>query len=824
MSTLQSLLGLDTSNPFFEVLINPEMPDELLVHFGMRLLEKVHKGKIEEKLLAARLYNAGFSRKHLTEALGFDRKTMRRWGQALISGDAERLVRAFAGQGAERRMTPMLEHYVRATYREVVGEMGCHSNEFLRKELKVKFKQEFCHEVIRRILRDEDEKMKPVTTDTEPAADTAGGAPAADAERSAPDFLIPAPAATVDEALSVLAAAVGSRMSAPSAEEPSMRDDSCDCPQYPRLPQPGKCDNSPFPDAVTRAAFPTIKGKKGAPLLCHHAGLTLCRILIDGVTAGLGDSTDIIRQWIAMILCGCMNIENGRSLNYPALEILLGEQMWSSDRQREKLRSIAQEDVALAILERGIRMTRAECLSTFLYDPHSIEYTGQLKTLLGWLGSSHKIAKAYYQDFIHTTAGEPVFVRIDDNYSDIRERFKANVVKFRSILGGDRTRRLTFVVDRAIYDVEYLADLKLNHALEIITWEKNYRRGQWDALDRNDVRAIKINLTRNGELDTVTHTVSYVRRSWAKKPSFSQFIVMLGKPGKDPVELSVICTDSDRSDADCLIPILRRWLQENDFMFLDRLGINEITSYKSFSYEEIAEGLQDREMASKERKSLCAKRLSLRKELGLALVACEEFNQEAALRQAGWDDDTRQIEEDAKSPPTDDEGIRGRRRKLKTSMAAFGRRRKSFMEKNESRQSELRRSITELNEGIAGQEESVSRLEQIIKNEYRKLNFMPKTIMDCVKIVARNIIYNRLSAFRPIYDNRRNDHVILRELIESTGHIHEDAVSVVVSLYPSRHFPKEVKGKILDFLFDVSLEANRFYKPGKTIVFKLHEN
>ena len=146
------------------------------------------------------------------------------------------------------------------------------------------------------------------------------------------------------------------------------------------------------------------------------------------------------------------------------------------------------------------------------------------------------------------------------------------------------------------------------------------------------------------------------------------------------------------------------------------------------------------------------------------------------------------------------------------------------MEKNESRQSELRRSVTELNEGIAGQEESVSRLEQIIKNEYRKLNFMPKTIMDCVKIVARNIIYNRLSAFRPIYDNRRNDHVILRELIESTGHIHEDAVSVVVSLYPSRHFPKEVKGKILDYLFDVSLEANRFYKPGKTIVFKLHEN
>lgn len=258
-------------------------------------------------------------------------------------------------------------------------------------------------------------------------------------------------------------------------------------------------------------------------------------------------------------------------------------------------------------------------------------------------------------------------------------------------------------------------------------------------------------------------------------------------------------------------------------MFLDRLGLNEITSYKSLSYEEIAADLQDREMVNKERKSLCAKRLGMRKELGLALVAFEEFNKEGALRQSEWEDAARQIEEEAKSLSADDQGIRGRRRKLKALEAAFGRRRKSFLDKNERLRSELWRRLAELDAGIAGQEASVSRLEQIIESEYRKLNFMPKTIMDCVKIVARNIIYNRLNAFRPIYDNRRNDHIILRELIESTGHIHEDAATVAVSLYPSRHYPREVRGKIMDFLLGVSIEANRFYKPGKTIVFKLHK-
>ena len=80
MSQLQPLLGLDKSNPFLEVLIDPSYPDEALVHFGTRLLEKVRLGKdsVEAKLLAGRLYNAGFKRKVLVEKFGWDRKTIQK--------------------------------------------------------------------------------------------------------------------------------------------------------------------------------------------------------------------------------------------------------------------------------------------------------------------------------------------------------------------------------------------------------------------------------------------------------------------------------------------------------------------------------------------------------------------------------------------------------------------------------------------------------------------------------------------------------------------------------------------------------------------------
>ena len=818
MRELHSLLGLDKSNPMFEILIDSEIPDELLVHFGMHLLEKVYRGKVEEKLLAARLYNSGFSSKRITEALGFDRKSMRRWGQALKGGDAAAILRAFSGQGAERRMIPMLEHYVRATYRSIIGEMGCHSNEFIRKELREKFGEEFCHEAIRRILRNEDQKILAECEAADIAPESEGDTVSDVAVDIATKF---AEAATVHEALSVLASTVGSGVADSCMDCSSERENSCNSDAVSCINLPEKCNYSPVHGDEALPGFPTVKRMTSPIVFCHHAGLTLCRILIDGMSAGFGEAADIIRQWTAMILCGCMNIENGRSLNYQALGILLGEQLCSSDRQREKLHSIAGESVALAMLERNIRMVGASLSDTFLYDPHGIEYTGQLKTLKGWLGSSHKVAKAYYQDFIHTVGGEPVFIALDDNYSDMRMRFIANVAKFRSILGGDKNRKLTFVVDRAIYNVDYLVEMK-KMGVEIVTWEKNYRRGQWDTLDKSDIRQITIARKRNDMSDTVTHTVRYVRRSWEKEPSFSQFIVMLAKPNREPVELSVICTDPEQPDADCLIPILGRWLQENDFMFLDKLGINEVTSYKSVSYEEIAASLQDREMVNMERKSQCVKRLELKKELGLVLVSIEDFDAKKEHRHIKWQEQENEIEADAQVLPLDDATIRSRRHTLKTAKVAFIRNEKSFLEKTGKRKGELRQRISEMEESIAGQAESVSRLERIIQDEYRKLNFMPKTVMDCVKIIARNIIYNRLKTFRPIYDNRRNDLVLLRELIEAIGYIQEDGTSVVVSLYPSRHYSKEVRNKIMDFMLELSIEANRFYKPGKTIVFKLH--
>ncbi len=141
MNMLSPLLGVDKSNPLLELLFNPEFPDEILVHYGMHLLEKVHRGadSIEEKLLAGRLYNAGLKRKNLVKVFNWDLKTIQGYGEALKSGDADRLRSVLSGQGQERKVGELEDRFIRSTFREVYEEKGCHTNSYDPEELQSKF-------------------------------------------------------------------------------------------------------------------------------------------------------------------------------------------------------------------------------------------------------------------------------------------------------------------------------------------------------------------------------------------------------------------------------------------------------------------------------------------------------------------------------------------------------------------------------------------------------------------------------------------------------------------------------------------------------------
>jgi len=152
-NTLQPLLGIDKSTPFFEVFFSPAVPDELLVHFGMRLLKTVPRNSFQRKLLIARLFNAGYNLSELSRTFIHVRKTIRNWGGLLKSGKIE------DGQGSVKKITDDRLQYIRYLFDEHHEKMGCHITTCIVNEYSKIYSDKICNETIRKIIVNRKKKL-----------------------------------------------------------------------------------------------------------------------------------------------------------------------------------------------------------------------------------------------------------------------------------------------------------------------------------------------------------------------------------------------------------------------------------------------------------------------------------------------------------------------------------------------------------------------------------------------------------------------------------------------------------------------------------------
>ncbi len=794
---LQQLLGLDKSNPLFEVYFDPDTPKTLLVHFGFRLLETVPAKSFQEKLLLARLINAGYNQTRLHEAFGYDIKTMKRWGLLLQSGTTESINKIADGRNCNRKLTDAKLKMIFYLFENHKEEQGCHIISYIVKEYKNIYDETISAETIRTTVNDvkdqsKYEKKYPIVLYSDGIEMKAKVA-----------SLIKISSANFSDEKSKTAEIICKNE--PLLSSKKIEKSKC-------LPELAISENNKFPlvDPVFKEIFS-----------CHHIGLLLARTFVDSISAEMGVIKDIVRQWLCMILSGCQNIEQGQKLNYRSLTLLIGKQKRSSNRQRETLKDVANKINVRLLFKQNIKLVDAGLDDMFLLDPHGVGYTGQLKLLLCWLGGTHQTGKGYYLDLIHTLKGEPVFSKIDDNYFDLRQRFHATIKEFRRILSGDRNRPLTIVVDRAIYGVNFMREAR-NEDVYIITWEKNYEGGQWDYNSNEPVEHFVIQKYRNRKEDTYLYDVKFVKNRWHKEKSFAQFIVLLTKPDKKTVELSILCTDFNRNAKEVIIAILTRWLQENDMSYLILLGINCITSYSSFSYETIAGKIVDREVKNKKLLKLMTKKNSLKNKLGRALLDREIYIEKKENDLLKLQDEFNQLEAECKDTSSNKKH-KGKVTKLKNKIKRFPKDREKALNSNFEKQSVLRKDIAAIDKEIKPLAPTVSRLETLIEEEYIKLNFMPKSFMDAIKIISRNIIYELLDIFRPIWNNFRNDHVILKELLTCVGFINETESHIYIQLNPTRQFANKDKQKILLFLLKMSTLVNQKYDVEKTIIITLYD-
>ena len=828
---LQPILVPVKGAPDIVLSVNPQYPDELFVFLGMALLERVPRLRdhIAFKMLLARLYNAKVKVRTLVECFGVAHTTLRRWGLALLSGDLDRLKRAFCGQGAERKITPEIERYVRDRFHELHGNCRDY-NQKIQKEVAKYFKTEVSAERLRWIFAEEREKLAEAPEAVIPEAEEP------DAQEGKENF-------DDDDVNTELEAdeRANSReveMHSCNLERPIPNQENNSL-QYDEL---AKLDSGKIGESDSTDLSPNLSLCKGEmlysgqaipekPQLVHHAGLVLLTPWLDKVTGDLSKHRNIIRQWFAQVLLGAVNHERSKILSFSSLELIVGPSVKSLNHQRYLLGQTAGLEPTVSILKRNIRILNLSDQHIFYYDPHVAEYTGFLKILKGWCGGMGRVNKVLKLDFIHSLNGSPCFVQHFDSFYDLRERFFMCTAAFRSILPGQE-RSLTWIADRGIYSLKVLQRV-IEMGDHVITWEKAYARDGWD--DSKASESFIYLRARNYATDLLIYEFSWQESPWARDSRFRRIVVRARNPNGNEIEVAILASDGEQSAQQIIIAIFSRWLQENDFAYLiDHFGINELTSRAYESYSTLETELTDRQVRSREYKGLMQKKSKVESTLGRLLLNRQKHEKQVTKKRQEGEAKRKSLEAECKDLGSQLEGLESSEsndsnrkaykqlertkekchRRLEKLLAKLTKEEEAGKEKRKELEANIRNKSEEMENFEKSLMETVrdeSRMQALIEEQYFRLDMRRKAFMDAIRLSCRNIFYCLMDIFRPLYNNYRDDHVILRELTRAMGIVEKRDGVIIIQLLPAMEFQPKVKQIVSKFLEQMSERINHYF-------------
>ena len=758
---LQSIIGVDKKNPHFTVCKHPQQAGKVMVFFGAALMEIIDEDRDNPafKLLLARLYNARIKRKTLVESFDVALTTLRRWGDALSGDNPERLVRVIAGRQHPRKLTPEIVGFAEKRFSHIYPENRYSYSKQIREEIQATFEVSLSAETLRPHFANwkidsARQPEKTLSSDLDENEYTSGTAVV--------EAVVCLPEPELQNNLPGQPPAVLET----SQNRDGLKSKEC-LPGNPRVQQAQSVASSTpnRKQTISSATEPKCH-------FCHHAGILLFSGYLQQLVVGLSESAALTKQWLAAVLLGATNIEKSKLLDWNSLQYLLGGVVANLNRQRRALGELAMTDVLESLLRfNGDWVDIRQC-HDFYYDPHSKHYTGAQKILKGWCARLRFAEKVLHMDFIHTVTGEPVYIVHDDNYLDLRERFFPVVQAFREQFAFDMQTALTFVVDRGLYSLDVFKKIIADQAITyFVTWEKGYQGDLQQTREWTGNHSIF--RPRNNRQDNRRFDFQYLDELWPRCETIRRLIVRATNPNGHCIEVSILSNDLDRCANELITLMFSRWLQENDFKYLDiHFGINEITAYASISYKELSKSIEDKQMKSGQYKSLEKQRMGLKKQLKNRLL-----QQHTAKRS------NKKREEDIK---------------------------------------ELTKQLQKLELEMASTEKEVSRLEDLIEQDFRKLDSTKKALMDGIKITARNLFYLLLQPFKKDYNNYRDDHVLFRHLTRSHGFLYDRGAVMEVLLFPEARFPPKVMGIINDMLEE--LNTRKLIMPngsGKTLYFKL---
>jgi hypothetical protein len=222
--------------------------------------------------------------------------------------------------------------------------------------------------------------------------------------------------------------------------------------------------------------------------------------------------------------------------------------------------------------------------------------------------------------------------------------------------------------------------------------------------------------------------------------------------------------------------IFNRWLQENDFKYLDvHFGINQLDSRSSFDFKEISHNYNDRKTETAEYKQIKKQTQQINNALAKNLLKINRKTSSIEKKKLKQE----QLQLAIKNNFTGAKGFLKELKKINKSITAMQKDLKKLNSAREIYERDL--EIAEYNQTQAIKKDS--RIQQLLQENYRLLDTRRKSYMDALRINAANIFRNLHADYREIYNNYRDDHHYLRVLTRCSGSVEYDKTGLIISLW-----------------------------------------
>jgi chromosome segregation ATPase len=221
-----------------------------------------------------------------------------------------------------------------------------------------------------------------------------------------------------------------------------------------------------------------------------------------------------------------------------------------------------------------------------------------------------------------------------------------------------------------------------------------------------------------------------------------------------------------------------------------------MTSRDSLRFSEQSDQFRDRPVDSPEYREIKDTLHALESTLGRQLVQlrrCEKEGRDIELEQAKLISRkaefeslqataSGQLRNDQSPPPRSSKRIEQELAELQTRCRKSANRMRTTAAKQEKLQTQiagLETEIEPLERRLCEAVRKQSRLQMLIDGDYRLLDPRKKSMMDALRITASNMFRNVQEQFRAIYDNFRDDHVLVRLLSRCSGSMTRTSDTVV---------------------------------------------